>query len=238
MNIWDSVHRGLEKASHEAARIARVQRLRTTIDTLNRQVYTQQGTLLARTMEAFHEGRLIQSELLPLCQELATLQQQLEQAQNELKQPQNQGPMTASPSSAPTTPITAFVSDPLATTQPEPMYQMYADQAPPPPPPYQPYATPTIPVPPPPPSLEPVDLGSMETQAIERETPNVSVSNAAALLQQASSIARIAEHFWRIEKLRIYLPYVPAIAKIQQRERVKRRTEDTNPAPAYHYTIL
>ncbi len=171
MNIWDSVHRGLEKASHEAARIARVQRLRTTIDTLNRQVYTQQGTLLARTMEAFHEGRLIQSELLPLCQELATLQQQLEQAQNELKQPQNQGPMTASPSSAPTTPITAFVSDPLATTQPEPMYQMYADQAPPPPPPYQPYATPTIPVPPPPPSLEPVDLGSMETQAIERETP-------------------------------------------------------------------
>src|SRR5689334_5657965 len=80
MNLWDSVHRGLEKASQEAARIARIQRLRSTVDTLHRQISNQQGMLIASAMETFREGRMVQGELLPICQELASLQLQLEQA--------------------------------------------------------------------------------------------------------------------------------------------------------------
>src|SRR5579859_2363353 len=105
MNIWDSVHRGLEKASHEASRIARTQRLRSTIDGLNRQITTQQGSLLTRAMELFSTGRLTQSELLPLCQEMANLQQQLAQAHHELKQLQAQAPATPG-QNAPATPPT------------------------------------------------------------------------------------------------------------------------------------
>ena len=41
MPLWDSVQRSLEKASQEAARIAKTQRLRSTIDGLTRQVNTQ-----------------------------------------------------------------------------------------------------------------------------------------------------------------------------------------------------
>jgi len=173
MNIWDSVHRGLEKASQEAARIARIQRLRSTVDTLHRQISNQQGTLIARAMETFHEGRMVQSELLPICQELASLQLQLEQAQNELKQPQNQGPITT-PSSVPPTiaalPITGPGSETLTNTQPAPIYQNFAESAPPPSE-YPLYANPTIPVPPPPPPpvLEPGNTNAMATTMIGEE---------------------------------------------------------------------
>jgi chromosome segregation ATPase len=91
MNIWDSVQRGLEKATQEATRIARTQRLRSTIDGLTRQIHSQEEDLLARTMEVFAAGHLIQGELLPICQELTRLQQQLEQNRQELAQLQNQG---------------------------------------------------------------------------------------------------------------------------------------------------
>ncbi|MDQ6662118.1 MAG: hypothetical protein M3Z24_14280, partial [Chloroflexota bacterium] len=81
MPLWDSVHRGLEKASQEASRIARTQRLRSNIDTFARQITTQQSNLLSKTMELFTSGQLTQNELTPLCQELVNLQQQLNQAQ-------------------------------------------------------------------------------------------------------------------------------------------------------------
>ena len=167
MNLWDSVHRGLEKASQEAARIARIQRLRSTVDTLHRQISNQQGTLIARAMETFHEGRMVQGELLPICQELASLQLQLEQAQNELKQPQNQGPITT-PSSIPPTipalPITGPGSETQINTQPAPTYQNFTEPAPPPSE-YSFYANPTIPVPPPPPPpvLEPGSTDAIAT---------------------------------------------------------------------------
>lgn len=174
MNLWDSVHRGLEKASQEAARIARIQRLRSTADTLHRQISNQQGMLIARAMETFREGRMIQGELLPICQELASLQLQLEQAQNELKQPQNQGPITT-PSSVPPTipalPITGPGSEPPINTQPAPTYQNFTEQAPPPPPSEYPLYAPTIPVPPPPPppGLEPGNIDAMATTIMSGE---------------------------------------------------------------------
>src|SRR5439155_877631 len=104
----DSVQRGLEKASQEAARIARTQRLRSNIDGLSRQMYAQNNAIFNKTMELFAAGQLTQSELLPLCQEMVNLQQQLNQAQNELKQVQAQasqaqtsGPQTQTGTSNP-----------------------------------------------------------------------------------------------------------------------------------------
>src|SRR5436189_6159964 len=84
MPLWDSVQRGLEKASQEAARIARTQRLRSTIDGLARQLNMQHNAIFNKTMDLFVTGQLTQSELLPLCQEMINLQQQMNQAQNEL----------------------------------------------------------------------------------------------------------------------------------------------------------
>jgi hypothetical protein len=153
MNIWDSVHRGLEKASHEAARVARAQRLRATIDSLSRQINTQQSTLLATTMEVFSAGNLTQSELIPLCRELAGLQQQLSQAQNELKQLHSQGakpPVSPSPASVESSPT-------LYAAPPE--YPAYDQTIP---------ATP----PPPPPGVEPLTISSLETAIMGLSTPS------------------------------------------------------------------
>ena len=90
MPLWDSVQRSLEKASQEAARIARTQRLRSIIDGLSRQINTQNNAIVNKAMDLFVSGQLTQSELLPLCQEMMNLHQQLNQAQNELKQLQAQ----------------------------------------------------------------------------------------------------------------------------------------------------
>lgn len=132
MNIWDSVQRGLEKATQEATRRARTQRLRSTIDNLTQQIHTQEDDLIIHTMEIFAAGKLTQSELLPLCQNLMSLQQQLEQNQQELNvvqsQGQTQGPPTATQATTPLSPSYTPPShyEPYDQTMPAP---------PPPPPP-------------------------------------------------------------------------------------------------------
>src|SRR5947209_12466331 len=90
MPLWDSVHRSLEKASQEAARIAKTQRLRSTIDGLTRQVNTQHSSIVNKAMDMFIAGQLTTGELYQLCQEMMNLQQQLNQARNELQQIQIQ----------------------------------------------------------------------------------------------------------------------------------------------------
>ena len=104
MPLWDSVQRSLEKASQEAARMAKTQRLRYTIDGLSRQISTQSNNIVNKTMDLFSAGELTQSELLPLCQEITNLQQQLNQAQNELKQIQATQPQTTGPQTLPGAP--------------------------------------------------------------------------------------------------------------------------------------
>jgi hypothetical protein len=153
MNIWDSVHRGLERASHEAARIARIQRLRSTIDSVTRQVHTQQDLLIKRTLEIFAAGQLTQSELLPICQELVNLRHQLEQAQSELKATQSAG-APATPAGAPQVPASPQAPGSEAATA-------YA----PPPPDYQLYFDPTeqVTAPPPPPGVDPLTVSVRET---------------------------------------------------------------------------
>lgn len=86
MPIWDSVQRGLEKASQEAARMARTQRLRSTMDNAARQMNTLSSSIVNKTMELFIAGQITHPELLPLCQELENLRQQFEQMQNEMRQ--------------------------------------------------------------------------------------------------------------------------------------------------------
>ena len=155
MNLWDSVHRGLEKASQEAARIARTQRLRSTIDKLTRDIDTQQGTLITQAMALFASQQLTQSELLSICQQLADLHQQLTQAQNELKQLHQGLAQPATPPSTPTGPNPA-TSDiaPTVYAPPLPQYQPYID------------STVPIPTPPPPPGMEPLAVSPHETGPI------------------------------------------------------------------------
>lgn len=157
MNLWDSVHRGLEKASHEAARLARTQRLRANIDGLMRHINTQHSMLIGKTMELYANGQLTQSELLPICQTLTELQQQVQQAQNELKQlqvnlPQQQPPLPPGtvPQTGGTMPYTAIGEPGTGPYPPPPDYQSYVDAGP-------------ITAPPPPPGAEPLAVGEMET---------------------------------------------------------------------------
>ena len=162
MNIWDSVHRGLEKASHEAARIAKAQKLRSQIDGLSRQLHTQETTLLTRTMELFAANQLTQSQLLPLCHEITSLQQQLEQAQNEIKLLQSQGPQQPAqiPPSQPNSTGTYQLTSPYSVGELPPT--LYA-----PPPPsadYPPAIEPTTPMPPPPPGSEALTISEIETR--------------------------------------------------------------------------
>jgi hypothetical protein len=133
MNIWDSVQRGLEKATHEATRRARTQRLRSTIDNLTQQLHAQEDNLLVKTMQIFAAGQLTQSELLPLCQELVQLQQQLEQAQHELNLVQSQQTQAQGSGTPPTLP---------AYTTPSSDYQPYDQTTPAPPPPPPPDVSP------------------------------------------------------------------------------------------------
>lgn len=88
MPLWDSVQRGLEKASQEAARMARVQRLRTTADGLALQMNTTSSAIINKTMELFLAGQIAQPEISQLCQQLESFKQQFEQVQAELRQVQ------------------------------------------------------------------------------------------------------------------------------------------------------
>jgi hypothetical protein len=101
MNIWDSVQRGLEKASQEAARIAKAQRLRSTLDNTAQQLNTQQGQVITKAMELYLAGKLPPGDLFAACQELQNTHQRLSQLQSELNQIQSQ--QNASGSSNPGT---------------------------------------------------------------------------------------------------------------------------------------
>jgi hypothetical protein len=171
MNIWDSVHRGLEKASSEAGRIAKGQRLRSSIDKVGRQINEREKALLNNVMQLFNAGVLTQAELLPLCQELMQTQQQLTQLQAELQQVQQAQTSTGAPAGntgAPATvPPTQFApnafntypsqnsTNPYTDSGSQPYDQFYADAplAAPPPPPGMADTLLPMPVPPPPPGV-------------------------------------------------------------------------------------
>jgi zinc-ribbon domain len=181
MPLWDSVQRSLEKASQEAARIARTQRLRSIIDGCSRQINTQNNAIVNKAMDLFVSGQMTQSELLPLCQEMMNLHQQLNQAQIELKQLQaqaNQSQSSQAPLPSQSSPNPHQLLPP-ATTEPgqvpyttasveSQQNALYA----PPPPEYQSYMDSTISntMPPPPPGMEPLTVSAIETMRINMLT--------------------------------------------------------------------
>src|SRR5215467_2525556 len=174
MPLWDSVQRGLEKASQEAARIARTQRLRNTIDGLTRQANSQSNNLIDKALELCTAGQLIQSELLPICQELASLRQQINDAQVELKQIQaSQPPATATTGQVEgplTYPPTMPVS--LPYTPPDSGGDLLPTMYAPPPPGYQSYLESVgggDVTAPPPPDIESLTISSMETVMMDKD---------------------------------------------------------------------
>ena len=175
MNIWDSVQRGLEKASQEAARIAKAQRLRNTIDNLSQQLNTQQGLVITKSMELYLSGKLPPGELLTACQQLESIHQRINQLQNELNQLQslqnmsgpgnsgNQGNQKGQGTSpnVPDLQATQYIAPDSPSS--------YA----PPPPGYQPFdsAIPPL-VPPPPPGVDAQGgQGGQSTEAIGIVSP-------------------------------------------------------------------
>ncbi|HCI80729.1 MAG TPA: hypothetical protein DHW02_13680 [Ktedonobacter sp.] len=156
MNIWDSVHRGLEKASQEAARIAKIQRLRSTMDTLVQQLNTQQGLVITKAMDLYLSGQLPPGGLLTACQQLESTHQRVNQLQNELNQLQSQQNMSTGNQG---NQGTQRGQGTPSGTQDAQATQLINPDAPssyaPPPPGYQPYdsAVPPL-VPPPPPRID------------------------------------------------------------------------------------
>jgi hypothetical protein len=167
MPLWDSVQRGLEKASQEAARIARTQRLRNTLDGLTRQANTQSNNLIDKALELFTAGQLTQSELLPICQELTSLRQQINDAQMELKQIQASQPPAAATTGQVEGPVTYPPTMPMSI--PYTPAESSGDLPPtiyaPPPPGYQSYLESVggDVTAPPPPYIGPLTISSMET---------------------------------------------------------------------------
>lgn len=154
MPIWDSVQRGLEKASQEAARLARTQRLRSTMDNTARQMNTLNSNIVNKTMDLFISGQITHPELLSLCQELEHLRQQFEQMQGEMQQiqaaqSQTQGQLP--PGASPYPP--AISSNPAL--YPSTITDVGATQLAPPPPEYSSYmgSTEEDLTPPPPPDV-------------------------------------------------------------------------------------
>lgn len=154
MPLWDSVQRSLEKASQEAARIARTQRLRSTIDGLTRQIHTQQSNIVNKAMDMFITGQLSQGELYQLCQEMMNFQQQLNQARTEMQQLQVQASQSQTP--PPQTP-----TGPVGSV---PEYPSYLD------------STSAASVPPPPPGVEALTVSALETVEMNQGTPGSSAS--------------------------------------------------------------
>ena len=181
MPIWDSVQRGLEKASQEALRIAKMQRLRSTIDNLSRQMNIQSSNLVNKTMELFLNGQLSQSELLSICQEMAYLKQQIDDAQNELRQVQASQPVT--PTGQPEGPGTyppTMPAGPMPYAPPtmESNFELPPTIYAPPPPGYETYLESSSDVtPPPPPGVEPLTISAIDT-VLMGASPSSSTSSA------------------------------------------------------------
>ncbi len=228
MNIWDSVQRGLEKATQEATRIAKTQRLRSTIDGLTRQIHTQEDDLIARALEVFAAGQLTQPELIPICQELHRLQMLLEQNRQELAQVQSQG------TQQPTTGTGQTITPPTYPPGTDPSPTVYAP--PPPPPDYRPYdATKPAPVPPPPPGVEPLIASSFDTV---RGTPD----NEKQLCKQCSVELLPGNaycHNCGAAVLRGDASYQPTMRSTAESEQeTTRATPDTPPLPVTEQATL
>jgi hypothetical protein len=147
MSFLESVQHGIEKASQEASRLAKVQHLRNVEGDLNNKSSVESQALVAKAMELFQGGHLTQSELQPLCQQIATYHQQIAEVQAEIQKLQAEAQQQAAQAPAPapvTAPPPGYPPYP-GVPMPPPGYPAYGASTPPPG--YPPY--PGAPTPPP-----------------------------------------------------------------------------------------
>ncbi len=135
MSFLESVQHGIEKASQQAARFAKIQHLHQVINDLTFRSSKESQDLVTTVMGLFRDGKLTQSELLPICQQITTYQQQIAEVQEEIKKIQAEAQEHAQQQEAPPS---------LAASA----YPPYAG-VPTPPPGYPPYAAPAGSTPPP-----------------------------------------------------------------------------------------
>ncbi len=91
MSFLESIQHGLEKASQEATRLAKIQHLHNVANDLNFKAAQQGQHLVAQAMEMYHNGLLAQGELTAICKQIADYQQQLKEVQEELQRLQQDG---------------------------------------------------------------------------------------------------------------------------------------------------
>lgn len=85
MSFLESVQHGIEKASQEAARLAKIQHLHGIINDLTNKTNQDNQNMIAKAMELFQDGHLTQAELQPFCQQIVTYQQQIAEVQAEIQ---------------------------------------------------------------------------------------------------------------------------------------------------------
>lgn len=89
MSFLESIQHGLEKASQQAARITKIQHLRSAANDLNFKASQQGQNLVAKAMEMYHNGILAQGELTAICKQISDYQQQCHEVQEELQRLQS-----------------------------------------------------------------------------------------------------------------------------------------------------
>ncbi|MEO7019507.1 MAG: hypothetical protein ABI234_05095 [Ktedonobacteraceae bacterium] len=90
MSFLESVQHGIEKASQEAARLAKIQHLHGIVNDLSNKINQDSQDMLTKAMELFQGGHLTQSELLPICQQIVTYQQQIAEVHAEIQKIQEE----------------------------------------------------------------------------------------------------------------------------------------------------
>lgn len=88
MGLFDSVQKGIEKASAETSRLVRVNRLKQQIDGKRIEITQQSIALANRTMELFGSGQPLPPELVGFCQAIVALQNQIVAIDEEIRQTQ------------------------------------------------------------------------------------------------------------------------------------------------------
>lgn len=90
MSFLESVQHGIERASREAARLAKIEHLHSIAHDLTSKMNQESQNLLNKALELFQGGHLKQNELQPFCQEITTYQQQIAEVHAEIQKIQEE----------------------------------------------------------------------------------------------------------------------------------------------------
>ncbi len=118
MGFLDSVQHGIEKASQEAARLAKIQHLHSIITDLTYKSNHESQSLVGKALELFQGQQLTQAELTPFAQQIVAYSQQIAEVQAEIQKVEAEhisadgAPLTPAPTAPIPTPT------PVATTPP------------------------------------------------------------------------------------------------------------------------